>query len=150
MAGLCRPYAAFQLVKALREEIGIPFTSTRRHQRLNAASILKAAEAGVDVADAAISSMSGQTSQPNLNSLVEALRHTPRNTQLDPVALNECSDYWEQVRSYYRPFDGVPGAGDAKVYQHEIPGGQYTNLREQAAAMGLGQRWAEVENLRGS
>jgi len=146
MAGLCRPYAAFQLVKALREEIGIPIHfHTHDTSGLNAASILKAAEAGVDVADAAVSSMSGQTSQPNLNSLVEALRHTPRDTQLDPVVLNECSDYWEQVRRYYLPFDGGPGAGDAKVYQHEIPGGQYTNLREQAAAMGLGHRWAEVE-----
>ena len=88
--------------------------------------------------------MSGQTSQPNLNSLVEALRHTPRDTHLI-VVLNECSDYWEQVRKFYLPFDGGPRTGDAKVYQHEIPGGQYTNLREQAAAMGLGHRWAEVE-----
>ncbi len=146
MAGLCKPYAAFKLVKALREEIGIPIHfHTHDTSGLNAASILKAAEAGVDVADAAVSSMSGQTSQPNLNSLVEALRNTPRDTKLDPVTLNECSDYWEQVRSYYLPFDSGPGAGDAKVYQHEIPGGQYTNLREQAAAMGLGHRWAEVE-----
>lgn len=146
MAGLCKPYAAFKLVKALREEVGIPIHfHTHDTSGLNAASILKAAEAGVDVADAAVSSVSGQTSQPNLNSLVEALRNTPRDTKLDPVALNECSDYWEQVRSYYLPFDNGPGAGDAKVYQHEIPGGQYTNLREQAAAMGLGHRWAEVE-----
>jgi pyruvate carboxylase len=146
MAGLCKPYAAFKLVKALRNEIGIPIHfHTHDTSGLNAASILKAAEAGVDVADAAVSSMSGQTSQPNLNSLVEALRHTPRDTGLDPVALNECSDYWEQVRNFYVPFDSGPRSGDAKVYQHEIPGGQYTNLREQAAAMGLGHRWAEVE-----
>jgi pyruvate carboxylase len=146
MAGLCKPYAAFQLVKALKEEIGIPIHfHTHDTSGLNSASILKAAEAGVDVADAAISSMSGQTSQPNLNSLVEALRHTPRDTGLDLVVLNECSDYWEQVRNFYLPFDNGPHSGDAKVYQHEIPGGQYTNLREQAAAMGLGHRWTEVE-----
>lgn len=146
MAGLCKPYAAFRLVKALREEVGIPIHfHTHDTSGVNAASILKAAEAGVDVADAAIASMSGQTSQPNLNSLVEALRHTPRDTRLDPAALNECSDYWEQVRNFYLPFDTGPRSGDAKVYQHEIPGGQYTNLREQAAAMGLGHRWAEVE-----
>ena len=146
MAGLCKPYAAFQLVKVLKEEIGIPIHfHTHDTSGLNSASILKAAEAGVDVADAAISSMSGQTSQPNLNSLIEALRNTPRDTGLDTSALNECSDYWEQVRNYYLPFDNGPRSGDAKVYQHEIPGGQYTNLREQAAAMGLGHRWAEVE-----
>jgi Pyruvate carboxylase len=146
MAGLCRPYAAFQLVKTLRQEIGIPIHfHTHDTSGLNAASVLKAAEAGVDVVDAAISSMSGQTSQPNLNSLVEALRHTPRETGLDPETLNECADYWEQVRTFYLPFDSGPRSGDAKVYQHEIPGGQYTNLREQAAAMGLGHRWAEVE-----
>jgi pyruvate carboxylase len=146
MAGLCKPYAAFRLVKALREEVAIPIHfHTHDTSGLNAASILKAAEAGVDVADAAVASMSGQTSQPNLNSLVEALRHTPRDTGLDPAVLNECSDYWEQVRSYYLPFDTGPRSGDARVYQHEIPGGQYTNLREQATAMGLGHRWSEVE-----
>jgi pyruvate carboxylase len=107
--------------------------------------VLKAAEAGVDVADAAIASMSGGTSQPNLNSIVEALRYTPRDTRLDIETLNECSDYWETVRTYYLPFDSGPKAGSARPYEHEIPGGQYTNLREQAAAMGLGHRWREVE-----
>ena len=91
--------------------------------------------------------MSGGTSQPNLNSIVEALRHTPRDTNLDIEALNECSDYWETVRTYYLPFDSGPKAGSARLYQHEIPGGQYTNLREQAAAMGLGHRWREVEKM---
>ncbi len=146
MAGLCKPYAAFQLVKALREEIEIPIHfHTHDTSGVNAASILKASEAGVDIADAALSSMSGQTSQPNLNSIIEALRHTPRDTGLDIETLNECSDYWEQVRTYYLPFESGPKSGDAKVYLHEIPGGQYTNLREQAAAMGLGHRWGEVE-----
>ncbi len=146
MAGLCKPYAAFQLVKALREEIGIPVHfHTHDTSGLNAASILKAADAGVDVADAALASMSGGTSQPNLNSLVAALRHTPRDTGLDLDTLNDCSDFWETVRDYYLPFDSGPRAGSARLYLHEIPGGQYTNLREQAEAMGLGHRWHEVE-----
>src|SRR5246500_5411725 len=148
MAGLCKPYAALALVKALREEIGIPIHfHTHDTSGLNAASVLKAAEAGVDVADAAVASMSGGTSQPNLNSIVESLRHTPRDTQLDIDALNECSDYWETVRTYYLPFDSAPKSGSARLYQHEIPGGQYTNLREQAVAMGLGHRWREVEKM---
>jgi pyruvate carboxylase len=146
MAGLCKPYAAFTLVRALRKEVGIPIHfHTHDTSGINTASLLKAAEAGVDVADAAIASMSGGTSQPNLNSAVEALRHTSRDAQLDMEALNECSDYWETVRSYYLPFDSGPKAGSARLYEHEIPGGQFTNLREQAAAMGLGHRWREVE-----
>jgi pyruvate carboxylase len=146
MAGLCKPYAAFALVKALREEIEIPIHfHTHDTSGINAASLLKASDAGVDIVDAAIASMSGGTSQPNLNSSVEALRHTPRDTGLDIEALNECSDYWEVIRTYYLPFDSGPKAGSARLYQHEIPGGQFTNLREQAAAMGLGHRWGEVE-----
>jgi pyruvate carboxylase len=146
MAGLCRPYAAFALVKALREEIGIPIHfHTHDTSGINSSSLLKAADAGVDVADAAIASMSGGTSQPNLNSIVEALANTPRDTQVDIAALNECSDFWEVVRTYYLPFDSGPKSGSARLYEHEIPGGQFTNLREQAAAMGLGHRWREVE-----
>ncbi|MGB8323088.1 MAG: pyruvate carboxylase [Candidatus Acidiferrum sp.] len=146
MAGLCKPYAAHALVKALREEIDIPIHfHTHDTSGLNAASLLKAAEAGVDVADAAIASMSGGTSQPNLNSVVAALQHTPRDTKLDLEALNECSDYWETVRTYYLPFDSGPKSGSARLYEHEIPGGQFTNLREQAVAMGLGHRWREAE-----
>ena len=148
MAGLCKPYAAFELVKALREQIGIPIHfHTHDTSGVNSASVLKAAEAGVDIADAAVSALSGGTSQPNFNSIVEALRNTPRDTKLDIAALNECSDYWETVRSYYLPFDSGPKAGSARLYQHEIPGGQYTNLREQATAMGLGHRWREVEEM---
>ena len=146
MAGLCKPYAAYTLVKALREEIGIPIHfHTHDTSGINASSLLKAADAGVDVVDGAIASMSGGTSQPNLNSVVEALRNTPRDTGLDIAALNECSDYWETVRTYYLPFDSGPKAGSARLYEHEIPGGQFTNLREQANAMGLGHRWREVE-----
>src|SRR6202171_900704 len=148
MAGLCKPYAAFELVRTLREEVGIPIHfHTHDTSGINSDSVLKAADAGVDVADGAIAAMSGGTSQPNLNSIVEALRHTPRDTQLDVDTLNECSDYWETVRTYYLPFDSGPKAGSARLYQHEIPGGQYTNLREQAAAMGLGHRWREAEKM---
>jgi pyruvate carboxylase len=148
MAGLCKPYAAYELVKTLKQEIGIPVHfHTHDTSGLNAASILKAADAGVDVADGAIAAMSGGTSQPNLNAIVEALRHTPRDTELDIETLNECSDYWETVRTFYLPFDSGPKSGSARLYQHEIPGGQYTNLREQATAMGLGHRWREVEKM---
>src|SRR6266849_5008300 len=148
MAGLCKPYAAFQLVKTLREEVGVPIHfHTHDTSGINSASVLKASDAGVDIADGAIAAMSGGTSQPNLNSIVEALRRTPRDTQLDIEALNECSDFWETVRTYYLPYDSGPKAGSARLYQHEIPGGQFTNLREQAAAMGLGHRWREAEKM---
>jgi len=145
MAGLCRPYAASALVKALKEEIGIPVHfHTHDTSGVNCASILRAADAQVDVVDLAIASMSGSTSQPNLNSIVAALQRTPRDTGLDLDALNEFSDYWEQVRTFYSPFDTAPKSGSAEVYLHEMPGGQYTNLKEQAAAMGLGARWPEI------
>jgi pyruvate carboxylase len=88
--------------------------------------------------------MSGQTSQPNLNSIVAALDHTRRDTGIDLDALNQCADYWEVVREYYAPFDTGPKSGTAEVYLHEMPGGQYTNLKEQAEAMGLGSRWHEI------
>ena len=145
MAGLCRPYAAEKLVRTLRDEVGIPIHfHTHDTSGINAASVLKASEAGVHVADAAVAAMSGTTSQPNLNSIVAALEHTKRATGLDLEALNEYSDYWEVVRTYYAPFDNAPPAGTAEVYLHEMPGGQYTNLREQAEAMGLGERWREI------
>jgi pyruvate carboxylase len=88
--------------------------------------------------------MSGATSQPNLNSIVAALAHTKRETGLDLDALNQCADYWEVVREYYAPFDTGPKTGSAEVYLHEMPGGQYTNLKEQAESMGLGARWHEI------
>jgi pyruvate carboxylase len=145
MAGLCKPYAAEKLVKALRQEIGIPIHfHTHDTSGLNAASILRACDAGVHVADAAMASMSGQTSQPNLNSIAAALRNTKRDTHLDQDALDECADYWETVREYYAPFDTGPKSGTAEVYLHEMPGGQYTNLKEQAESMGLGPRWHEI------
>ena len=145
MAGLCKPYAALRLVRALREEVGLPVHfHTHDTSGINAASIIKAADAGVDVADGAIASMSGTTSQPNLNSVVAAMAHTRRETGIDLEALNVAADYWEAVRNYYLPFDSGLKSGTAEVYLHEMPGGQFTNLKEQAEAMGLGPRWKEV------
>jgi len=145
MAGLCRPYAAHKLVKALKEEIGLPIHfHTHDTSGVASASVLYAADAGVDVADLALASMSGSTSQPNLNSVVAALQHTPRATEIDLAALNRCSDYWEHVREFYRPFDTAPPTGSAEVYLHEMPGGQYTNLKEQAVSMAVAHRWPEI------
>jgi pyruvate carboxylase len=145
MAGVCRPYAAEKLVRALREEIGLPIHfHTHDTSGINAATLLKAAEAGVDVVDAAIASMSGTTSQPSLNSLVAALSNTDRESGLDLDSMNRCADYWEVVRNYYLPFDSSPKSGTAEVYLHEMPGGQYTNLKEQAESMGLGHKWPEI------
>ena len=145
MAGLCRPYAAKALVKALRAEVGLPIHfHTHDTSGINAASVLQASDAGVDIVDLAIASMSGSTSQPNMNSVVAALQHTPRDTGLDLDALNDFSDYWEHVLRFYAPFDTAPRSGTAEVYLHEMPGGQYTNLKEQAASMGLGHRWKEI------
>jgi pyruvate carboxylase len=145
MAGLCRPYAAQKLVKTLRSEVGVPIHfHTHDTSGINAGSILRAADAGVDVVDLALSSMSGSTSQPNLNSIVAALSGTPRDTKLDRATLDRFSDYWENVRPYYAPFDTAPKSGSAEVYLHEMPGGQYTNLKAQAESMGTSHRWPEI------
>lgn len=148
MAGLLKPYAAYKLVKTLREEIGLPIhLHTHDTSGINAATVLKASEAGVQIADGAIASMSGTTSQPNLNSIVAALAHTDRDTGLNFEALNRASDYWETVRANYAPFDNAPKSGTGDVYVHEMPGGQYTNLRQQAEAMGLGARWPDIARM---
>ncbi len=148
MAGLCRPYAAERLVRALRDEIGLPIHfHTHDTSGINASSLLKASDAGVDVVDGAIASMSGTTSQPNLNSMVAALQHTDRATGLDMEALNQLEDYWGDVRTYYAPFDNGPKSGSGEVYLHEMPGGQYTNLREQAESMGLGPKWHDIARM---
>ena len=145
MAGLCKPLAAKKLVAALKQEIGIPIHfHTHDTSGLNAASVLSASDAGVDIVDLAIASMSGSTSQPNLNSVSAALAKTERDPGLDFESLNMLSDYWEEVLGFYKPFDSAPRSGTAEVYEHEMPGGQYTNLREQANAMGLGHRWREI------
>jgi len=145
MAGLCRPGAAEKLVSTLKQEIGLPIHfHTHDTSGINASSILAASGAGVDIADMAISSMSGSTSQPNLNSIVAALEYDDRATGLNLEALNDLSYYWEDVCAAYTPFITAPRSGTAEVYEHEMPGGQYTNLKEQGRAMGLGPRWREI------
>ena len=146
MAGLCKPDAARRLVTALRDETRLPLHfHTHDTSGISAASVLAAAEAGVDVVDAAMDSMSGLTSQPNLGAIVEALRGTPRDPGLDREALRGSAAYWEGVRRYYGAFESDLRSGMAEVYEHAMPGGQYTNLREQARALGIdGSRWPEV------
>ena len=148
MAGLCRPFAARKLIQALKDATGLPIHfHTHDTSGISAASVFEASQAGADIVDLAIASMSGSTSQPNLNSIVAALQHSPRDTRLDLAALNELSDYWEKVREFYTPFDVAPRTGSAEVYLHEMPGGQYTNLKEQAASMGVSHRWPEIARL---
>jgi pyruvate carboxylase len=145
MAGLCRPRAASTLVRALREEVGLPIHfHTHDTSGISAASVLAAVDAGCDAVDAAMDSMSGLTSQPNLGSIVEALRHDPRATGLDPEHIRVISRYFEPVRSCYAAFESDIRSGASEVYVHGMPGGQYTNLREQANSLGLSDRWPEV------
>ena len=146
MAGLLKPYAASRLVKALKEEVGIPIHfHTHDTSGIQASSIFKACDAGVDAVDLAIGSMSGSTSQVNLNSVVACLKGQSRDPGLDLSALNGISDYFEEVRRWYHPFESELRAGTAEVYEHEMPGGQYSNLKQQAASLGLGTRWPEVK-----
>jgi pyruvate carboxylase len=146
MAGLLKPYAAKELVTALRETVKMPIhLHTHDTSSLQAATYLQAIEAGVNVVDVALGSLSGLTSQPNFNSMVEALRHTPRHREFDQKSLNEFSTYWEGVRELYYPFEADLKAGTSEVFQHEIPGGQYSNLRPQAASLGLLDRFEEVK-----
>lgn len=148
MAGICKPLAARELVRALRQEIAIPIHfHTHDPASTQMAALLFASEEGADIVDGAFASMSGLTSQPNLNGLVEALRNTPRDTGLNPADLKATSDYWEEVRRLYRPFESGQSAPSADVYEHEMPGGQYTNLVQQAFALGLGERWREVGKM---
>lgn len=146
MAGLLKPFAAYKLVKALKEEIGIPIHLHTHDTSANQmATLIKAYEAGVDIVDAAISSMSGLTSQPSLNGLVTSLQGQERETGLDSSNLQKLSDYWEDVREYYVGFESGMKAPSSEVYEHEMPGGQYTNLHQQAKGVGLGHRWEEVK-----
>lgn len=150
MAGLLRPYAAQKLVTELRQEIGIPIhLHTHDTSGNQIAAYLMAAEAGVDVVDCAISSMSSLTSQPSLDSLVAALEGTPRDTGLRLDELQKLTDYWADVRLRYNAFEGGITSPSTDIYRYEIPGGQYTNLRPQVESMGLGARFREVkENYR--
>jgi len=145
MSGLCKPLAAERLIKALREEVGVPIHfHTHDIGGAQAASILKGAEVGLDVADGAVASMAGLTSQPSLNAIVESLKFSPRQTEIDAVALIEVSRYWEEVRALYSAFETDLRSPSAEVYAYEMPGGQYTNLFQQAKALGLASRWPEV------
>ena len=145
MAGVCKPAAAAELVRAIKEETGLPVHfHTHDTSGASAASVLAAVEAGCDAVDAAIDSFSGLTSQPNLGSIVAALRDGERDPGLDPAMIRAFSDYWEAVRLQYDAFESDIRAGASEVYLHEMPGGQFTNLREQAAALGLAERWHEV------
>ncbi len=145
MAGLLKPAAAHALVKALKENVGLPIhLHTHDTSGISAASVLAAVNAGVDAIDAAMDPMSGLTSQPCLGSLVEALRHTERDTGLDSDAIRQLSFYWEGVRAQYAAFESDLQSGASEVYLHEMPGGQFTNLREQARSLGLETRWHEV------
>ena len=146
MAGLCKPRAAKELITVLKQEVGIPIHyHTHDTSGIGAASIFAASEAGVDAVDAAMDSMSGLTSQPNLGSVVESLRSTGRDPGLDRNSLRGIASYWEGVRRYYHAFESDLRSGMAEVYEHAMPGGQYTNLREQARAVGIdGSRWPQV------
>ncbi len=145
MAGLCKPFAAATLVKALHDEIGIPIHfHTHDTSGASLASALQAGQNGASVVDAAMAPFAGLTSQPNLNALVEAVRHTPLDTGLDPEPLRQLTHYWSAVRDHYTAFECSMKAPDADLYLHEMPGGQFTNLLEQAKALGLGDQWDDV------
>ncbi len=145
MAGLLKPAAAGPLVKALKEEVGLPVHfHTHDTSGAGIATIMAAAAAGVDAVDAAMDALSGNTSQPTLGSVVEALRHTERETGLDISAIREISNYWEAVRGQYAAFETGQQAPASEVYLHEMPGGQFTNLKAQARSLGLEERWHEV------
>jgi pyruvate carboxylase len=146
MGGLCQPRAAYDLVKALRDETGLPVHfHTHDTSGIAAASVFAAIAAGADAVDGAMDSMSGLTSQPNLGSIAEALRYSPRDPGIDTDRIRTLSHYWEQVRKGYAAFESDNRAGASEVYVHGMPGGQYTNLKEQARALGIDDtRWPEV------
>jgi pyruvate carboxylase len=145
MAGLLKPAAARVLIKALKEEVGLPIHfHTHDTSGIAAATVLAACDAGVDAVDAAMDAFSGGTSQPCLGSIVEALAHTERDTGLDISTIRRMSNYWEGVRGQYAAFESGLPAPASEVYLHEMPGGQFTNLKAQARSLGLEERWHEV------
>ncbi|MGV6818023.1 MAG: pyruvate carboxylase [Thiotrichales bacterium] len=146
MAGLLKPYAATELISALKSEISIPIhLHTHDTAGVQAATLLNAIDAGVDIVDGSLSSMSGLTSQVNLNSLIAAMQGHERERPVDLESLNSYANYWEDVREFYYPFESGLKSGTAEVYEHEIPGGQYSNFRQQAVALGLEHRFGEVK-----
>lgn len=146
MAGLLKPYAAKELISALKKEVDIPIHLHTHDTSGNAVStVLMAAEAGVDIADMALESMSGLTSQPSLNAVVAALRNTPRDTGLHIEELNEVSRYFKEVRKLYSKFESELKTPSVEIYKYEIPGGQYSNLLPQTRSVGLADRFEEVK-----
>ena len=145
MAGLLKPAAARQLVKSLKEEVGLPIHfHTHDTSGIAGATILAAADAGVDVVDAAMDAFSGGTSQPCMGSIVEALHNSERDTGINTENLREISDYWGQVRAQYAAFESGLSSPASEVYLHEMPGGQFTNLKAQARSMGMEEKWHDI------
>lgn len=145
MAGLLKPAAARQLVKSLKEEVGLPIHfHTHDTSGIAGATILAAADAGVDVVDAAMDAFSGGTSQPCMGSIVEALHNSERDTGINIENLREISDYWGQVRAQYAAFESGLSSPASEVYLHEMPGGQFTNLKAQARSMGMEEKWHDI------
>src|SRR5690625_295507 len=148
MAGLLKPEAAYQLISTLKEEINIPVHLHTHDTSGNGIMMyMKAIEAGVDAIDVAASSMAGHTSQPSANRLYYALEGSDRNPSINIDAYNEIAKYWEDVREYYSDFESGMNAPHPEIYFHEMPGGQYSNLQQQAKAVGLGERWEEVKTM---
>ena len=148
MAGLLKPYAARELVKALKDALEIPIQLHTHDTSGNQNStILMAAEEGVDIVDLAIASMSSLTSQPSLNAVVAALEGQERDTGIDLMSLQKLTDYWSDVRQRYAEFESDLKTPVTDIYRYEIPGGQYTNLRPQVESLGLGDRFEEVKEM---
>lgn len=148
MAGLLKPEAAYRLVSSLKETVDIPIHLHTHDTSGNGIfTYARAVEAGVDIVDVAISSMAGLTSQPSANSLYYALSGSERQPKVKIKALEQLSHYWEDVRKYYQDFESGMKAPHTEVYQHEMPGGQYSNLQQQAKAVGLGDQWEEVKEM---
>lgn len=148
MSGLLKPYAAKELVLALKDAVNIPIhLHTHDTSSLQPATYLMAIDAGVDVVDCALGALSGLTSQPNFNAIVEMMKFHERENPYDIKSLNQFSDYWEAVREYYYPFESGLKASAADVFRHEIPGGQYSNLKPQAIALGLGDKFDDIKEM---
>ncbi len=148
MAGLLKPYAARALIKALKEEIGVPIhLHTHDTSGNQIACLMLAAESGVDIVDCALNSMSGQTSQPAIGALVKALEGTPRDTGLNHDNLQQLSNYWQDVRPQYSKFESDLKGASSEIYKYEIPGGQYSNLKPQVESLGLGHQFTEVKEM---
>lgn len=146
MAGLLKPYAAYELIKALKENIKAPIhLHTHDTSGNGVATLLMASQAGVDIVDAALESMAGITSQPSLNAIIEGLKFTDRDPHIDMFGYNELGKYYRDLRKIYYKFESDLTNSNAEIYDFEIPGGQYTNLKPQADALGLVNRFEEVK-----